>query len=590
MKKGISLSFLFSLIIILAGCVHQADKKNSTGFGEKLSSDPGRLLNFKPNIVWIISRDVGTTVPPFGDSSISTPTLDKLARQGIRFTNVFAVSGEEPPNLCALFTGLYPTGIGADNFPIHYDHSKNENAGTYQYQVVLPPDVQMVSQVLRANGYFCSDNGFSDYQFSPPVTAWNEQGLAAHWRNRKPGQPFFSVFSIDITREQNIGTTCSPQDLRYNDPEFPDINPENYDADGFHDISRSDSGIQDSIHLIVPPYLPATQAVRNDMISMYTNIGIMDRQIGIIIDQLKNDGLMDSTIVCWFSDKGGPLPRQSGTLYDAGIHVPLIIRFPHSYSAGSYDDDLVSFVDFAPTVLSMAGIRIPDYIQGQAFLGRFRSGKIRTCIFAGSDRVGLNSDMSRIARDKQFAYLENFFPQKPYYLPGGAADNLASMQELLHLYKQDSLNRVQAEWLRTTKPEEEFYNLKNDPYEINNLSGDTVSRSEFTFLRTACANWMNSIGDVGMTPEKDIIQSFWPGGIQPRTENLDYLIRNQAVVLSCQSAGANIGYQILPLDSIPGEEWNIYKDPIKITPDIRIVAVAQRIGYIASDTLMIEFR
>ena len=316
----------------------------------------------------------------------------------------------------------------------------------------------------------------------------------------------------------------------------------------------------------------------------------MDRQVGIILKQLESDGLLDSTVVFWYCDNGGPLPRQKRLLYDGGIHIPMIIRFPGKKAAGTYNDELISLVDFAPTIFSIAEIRIPGYIQGQAFLGRFKANRPRKYIFAASDRFDTKIDMIRAVRDKRYKYFQNFYPDRAYYFPVAYRDRMATMKELLRLHKKDSLNEFQSQWFRQTKPADELFDTWDDPYELHNIAGDTAFNGILAEMRSACVKWMNGNNDMGSTPENQIINLFWPGRKQLRTENIFYKIKDQKVILSCKTEGTNIGFQVIPVDSLPGISWSIYKDPIKIKPNIRIIAIAHRIGFSPSDTLKIEFR
>lgn len=581
--------YLFCILLLwMPGC-RPGNGPGNNDFSIRTETDPTLRLSFRPNIVWLIAEDVGYTIPPFGDSTVSTPNLDSMAGQGIRYTGVFSTSGATSPNLCALFTGMYPTGIGANNAPV-FPNGSRPSARSHHYEVVLPEEVKMISEILRENGYFCTFNGRENLPFNSPVTAWNKTGMAAHWQGRDPGQPFFAVFDFEVTAKEHISDPFETADLRYEDPDFPGINEKKYSWTKRVNTDEWYLNISPGSDVPVPPYLPESGPVRDDLIRMYSNIIEMDNQAGDILRQLKNEGLLDSTLVFWFSGNGGPLPRQGGTVYDAGIHIPLIIRFPRKPEGGKYDDRLISFVDFAPTVFSLAGIPLPDYFQGMPFLGKSGKGTSRDYIYAGTDRIGDQSDMIRTARNKRYQYINNIYPERPYFRPGKYSGDLATMQELIRLNKSGELNHDQEEWFADHKPVEEFYDTRNDPCELHNLIHDSALTEEITDLRAACSNWMNSTGDMGMTPENELIQLFWPGGKQPKTGAVNYEISGQEVKLSCATPGASIGYQVIPADSVPGNSWMPYKKPIKIKPEIRIVAFARRIGYLSGDTMMIEFR
>ena len=193
---------------------------------------------------------------------------------------------------------------------------------------------------------------------------------------------------------------------------------------------------------------------------VYTNIIRMDMGVGKVLDQLEEDGLMDKTIVVWFSDHGGPLPRQKRLLYDSGLHVPLIIRYPNASRAGERDDRLISFVDFPPTLLSMAGIKAPSYMQGHPFEGAYKTNTPRKYIHGHADRFDESIDMIRAVRNKRFKYLKNFHPDRPYYLPVAFREKMELMQELLRMRDAGTLDEFQSQWFRTSKGRKNFLTLK----------------------------------------------------------------------------------------------------------------------------------
>lgn len=590
MKQRLAKLFIFLSLLTYGGCKHSNRERSPAPFSEKLAFDPSLEIKFRPNIVWLVAEDLSPMIPPFGDSTISTPNLNRLAKEGVRYINVFSPSGVCAPSRHALVTGMYPTSTGGHNMRVQYVKSHMDKLGLILYEVVLPPEARMMSQVLRESGYYCTNNDKQDYQFRPPATGWDDSSLKAHWRNRKPGQPFFSVFNFDITHESHVWSPISKAETRYDDPKFPAIKMEKYSHGERIKPEDWKMNLPEYQEVPVPPYLPATDTVKKDIRRVYSNIIEMDRQVGRLLSQLEMDGLLDSTIIFWYSDNGGPLPRQKRLLYESGIHIPCLIRFPGMAGAGAYDDQLISFVDFAPTVFSLAGIKAPGYIQGQAFLGKYKSDKERMHIFAAADRLDTEIDMIRAVRNKRYKYLKNFYPSKPYYLPVSFRERIPTMRELLRMNESNSLDEYQSQWFREEKPEEELYDISADPHELHNIANDPANSAIIAELRIACETWMNETGDLGMVPEKDLIELFWPGRRQPKTENLSYQIIDQEVNLFCKTEGANIGCQVLGLDTEPEEAWDIYSKSIKIKPYTRILAVAHRIGFTPSDTLKIEFR
>jgi arylsulfatase A-like enzyme len=315
---------------------------------------------------------------------------------------------------------------------------------------------------------------------------------------------------------------------------------------------------------------------------MYSNIMEMDRQLGELMRQLEEDGLLDKTIIVFYSDNGGPLPRGKREVYESGIHVPLIIRFPHKKDAGTINNDLVSFVDFAPTMLSLAGLPIPAYMQGRAFLGSQKSVVPRKYVFAARDRMDSEYDMVRAVRDKRYEYIRNFHPELPYIQDIEYRKQMDLMQELLRFEKEGKLNAVQQLWFRKTKPAEELYDVKSDPFELHDLAGDSAYSEKRKELRAQLDRWMEYCGDKGFISEKELLESMWPGMKQPVTEKPLFL-DDGAVSIRCSTPGSSISWQILDSGQTVNEQhWQLYQHPLIVPAGKVLLAFSERIGYKAS--------
>jgi N-sulfoglucosamine sulfohydrolase len=339
----------------------------------------------RPNIIWITCEDISPYIGAYGDRQVKTPNLDQLAREGVRYTHVYTTAGVCAPSRSAIITGMYQQSIGTQ-------HMRTAGDPKYQpvppYSAVIPDYVKCFPEYLRKAGYYCTNNEKQDYQFTPPVTVWDENGPAASFRNRPREKPFFAVFNFMITHESQL-------------------------------FGRQDSLLVDGSRLTVPPIYPDTKTVRHDMARMLTNIERMDSQVGELIQQLKEDGLYDNTVIFFYSDHGGTLPWMKREVLERGTHIPLIVRFPGATNAGTVDTGLISAVDFAPAVLSLAGVPIPAYMQGQAFLGPQKTKTPRQYVFAARDRMDTEYDRVRMVRDKQFRYLYNYMPGKAGFHPNG---------------------------------------------------------------------------------------------------------------------------------------------------------------------------
>ena len=543
----------------------------------------------RPNILWLVAEDMSPYLASFGDPTVSTPNLDRLAAEGVRFTNVYSVSGVCSPSRAALATGMYPTSIGAHHMRTTYQQPEAREMGIIDYEVVPPPHVRMVSEIMREHGYYASNNSKEDYQFHPSLMAWDETSLFAHWRNRPEGKPFFSVFNFGVTHEGQIWSPATTWNLRYGRDVFPPDRNQELVWIPFPPGVEKELYITADLQVPVPPYLPDTPPVIRDMRRMYSNVVEMDRYVGVVLNQLEEDRLFDDTIIVWYTDHGGPLPRQKRLLYDSGLHVPMIVRYPGRERAGEVDDRLISFVDFAPTLLSQAGIQAPDYMQGRAFDGEFAADADRDHIFAAADRFDGHYDTIRAARDSRFKYLRNFRPEQGYYLPLDYREQMATMRELLRLRDAGELDEVQSQWFRESKPDEELFDTWNDPHELENLAADPAHVARLAEFRSALEEWMDAVGDMGFIDENDLIDRFWPGRQQPVTAAPMVEALDGAVRISSATQGASIGYR-LPGDDVPGIGWRVYSGPLRLAPGERIEAVAHRLGYVPSETVSYTHR
>ncbi len=538
----------------------------------------------RPNIVWLVAEDLGLYIPPFGDSTVSTPNLSQLAKEGVIYNNVYSVSGVCSPSRSAIVTGMYPSSIGAHHMRTLSQQPAAKKKGLINYEVVPPEQVKMVSQILRENGYYCTNNQKEDYQFYKSLTAWDESSIYAHWRNRPDSTNFFSIFNFGVTHESNLW-----------DPWY-----RHFDLDPFppeRDIGRwweQFAGVEkplyvpENIEISVPPYLPNNDIVKKDMKRMYSNIVELDNKVGLILKQLKEDHLLEKTIIVFYTDHGGPLPREKRLLYDSGIKVPMIVRFPNQYRAGEIDDRLISFVDFAPTLLSMANISLPGYHQGIAFEGKYKSKNNRKYVYAAADRFDEHYDMIRAVRDVRYKYLKNFNPEKPYYLPLEYREKMGTMKELLKMNQDGLLDSLQLQWFRSEKPKEELFDTELDPYELKNLAYDPKYYSKINELRNECKKWMNEINDKGYIEEEKLINTFWPNKIQPVTSDPIIKIVGNNLVINCGTKGANIGYKYPSKDVNPWIGWRPYTKPIPHEVGVQIEFKAHRIGFLPSEKIIYQ--
>ncbi len=535
----------------------------------------------QPNILWLVTEDMGPYLPAFGDSTIETPNLSRLAEEGVIYPNLYSVSGVCAPSRAAIATGMYPSGIGANNMRTG---SNTKETGLRAYEAIPPADVKMISELLRKQGYYCTNNYKEDYQFKAPVTAWDESSPYAHWRNRADGQPFYAVFNFTDTHESGL---FEPYGFRH-------IETRHYHEGDRSYNWKADRMTEDEtkVHLPkdtkfnIPPYLPVTDTVRRDMWKEYNNIAEMDSQVGTVLRQLEDDGLLENTIIFFYGDHGGPYPRQKRLIYDSGLNTPMIIRFPNKQQAGTKDEQLISFVDFAPTLLSVAGIEAKDYMQGQAFMGKYPAVEKRKYIYGAADRFDEVTDAIRAVRDKQFKYIRNYRPQQGYYLPLDYREKIPTMQELLRLRDQGKLDSYQAQWFRESKPTEELFDCEADPHELNDLAGDLAYREKLKELRADMDRWIAEIGDQPNLPEAELIEQLWKGAeTQPITAQPEISSADGKISISCATEGASIGYKVIGDEGVEPIAWTVYQEPFAYPKGAKLIVKAHRIGFKASKVI-----
>jgi arylsulfatase A-like enzyme len=416
-----------------------------------------------PNILWLTSEDNGPHLGCYGDQYALSPNLDALAAQGMLYANATSNAPVCAPARTTIISGLYASSTGSE-------HMRSETR--------LPAGFRMFPQFLRDAGYYCTNNSKEDYNLAKPGRVWDDSSRKAHWKNRRDGQPFFAVFNHTITHESQIRNAISGHDR-----------------------------VHDPAKVRLPAYHPDAPEVRRDWAQYYDRLTMMDAQVGDRLQELDRAGLAEDTIVFYFSDHGSGMPRNKRWLYMSGLRVPMMVYFPpkwrhlapQEYRQGAASDRLVSFVDLAPTMLSLAGVEPPEWMQGGAFAGRFET-QSPEFNYGFRGRMDERYDLSRSVRDKKFNYIRNYMPHRSY------GQHLAYMFEtpttrVWHrLFESGKLGVHQARFWKA-KPPEELYDLESDPDEIDNLAGSPEHRETLARMRQAHADWTRRIKDVGLLSE-----------------------------------------------------------------------------------------
>lgn len=506
-----------------------------------------------PNIVWLVVEDQSPQFFSFyGDPTINLPNLESLAKDALIFDRAYAPVPVCAPARSAIITGMYPTSLGTHNMRTYnqYNPQNESEIGIPSYSPVVPPDVKVFTHILQQTGYYCSNNAKEDYNFKTPEQTWNDSGPTAHWGNRNDDRPFFSVFNFGDCHESGI--------WRFQDSTI--YVPES--------------------EVIVPPYFPDTQIVRHDLAVNYSNLKRIDDQIGIVIDQLKEEGLYDNSYVFFFSDHGGPFPRHKRAIYETGIRVPFLIKFPNSVRAGNRTDQLLSFIDLAPTTLSIAGIEPPEHMQGEPLFGTFASEKDRNYLFASSDRFDEVTDRLRAVISERFKYIRSYNPSLPHALPVSYRYQMPMMQELDRLNKDGRLSSDQQNWFLSPKPREELYDLENDPWELNNLAAQESSADTLVKYRAVLDSWIKSSGDLGEVAEKELLGRWLENGRQQKLASPEIRKEGSLFTIFHPRTDATLLWK-----RFSETAWKIYPSEISFADDFQIKAI--RIGF--EDSEIVEF-
>ena len=419
-----------------------------------------------PNILWLTSEDNSPLLGCYGDEFATTPNLDKLASEGFLYTHAYANAPVCAPARNTIITGVYPTSGG--NQHMRSTYPKSDIIKTYP-------------EFLREAGYYCTNNVKTDYNTESidPNLIWDECSQEAHYKNREPGQPFFAVFNSMISHESSIHRRTPLDELRHNPEEVK-----------------------------LPPYHPDTPDMRHDWAQYYDKIEDMDAWVGEKLKELEDAGLAENTIVFYYGDHGGVLARSKRYVYETGTHIPFIVRIPEKFKhlvptniPGSKVNRIISFVDLAPTLLSLAGIEIPKFMQGNAFLGKQKTKDPKyTYMFRG--RMDERYDMSRAVRDHKYRYIRNYMPYRIYGQHLAYLWQAPSIRSWEQAYLNGECSEIQSVFWNT-KPVEELYDTENDPWEINNLVNKPEYKDILERMRNENFRWMKEVKDVGLVPETE---------------------------------------------------------------------------------------
>ncbi|MDP6524579.1 MAG: sulfatase-like hydrolase/transferase [Kiritimatiellia bacterium] len=446
----------------------------------------------RPNVLWITCEDISANLGCYGDTYARTPNIDKLASEGTLYTNAYATAPVCSPARSCIITGVHACSLGTQHL---------------RSTIAKPGQIRCFTEHLREAGYYCTNNSKQDYQFRTPKDAWDESSRTAHWRKRPDNKPFFSVFNLTMTHQSQT---------RYPGTRLRAVNA-GLPAELRHDPAKAP----------LPPYYPDTQVIRENVAAYHTQITVMDRAVGRLLKELTDDGLSENTIVFFYSDHGGGIPRGKRWLHHNGIRVPFMIRCPEKHrhlvpgTPGTKSDRLVSFVDLAPTMLSLTGLPLPAHLQGSAFLGG-KLEKPREFVFASRDRVDEVILCSRTVTDGKYQYIRNFLPHRPRMPLSWYSEKTPIRAELRRLNSEGKLKNDEAWLLSERTPAEELYDLSADPHQMNNLSESADHADTVIRMRKILYTRMQEIRDTGILPETEMRKRYAQGpyeGIRDLSES-----------------------------------------------------------------------
>lgn len=447
-----------------------------------------------PNIVWITSEDNSIHyMDLYTEGGAPTPHIAALAEHGLLFSNAFSNGPVCSVARSTLISGCYAPRIGA-NF-----HRKEK-------MVPMPDGLEMFPAYLRKAGYYTTNNSKEDYNIAKGDSVWSESSKTAHWKNRKEGQPFFHVFNIATTHESRLHFSV--------------------------DQMNSYTPVTDTASFSLFPVHPRTELFTYTNAFYRDKIMEMDRQVGAAVAELEEAGLMENTFIFYYGDHGGVLPGSKGFLYETGLHVPLVVYIPDQYRHLAYQekedrvDGFVSFVDFGPTVMRLAGIDVPGAMDGTPFMGKgISAGEInmREKTFGYADRMDEKYDMVRSYRKGRYKYIRSYQPYQFDGLMNNYRNIMLASQEWLELFREGKLDALQARFFEK-RPPEMLFDIENDPLETRDLASDHAYSEILSDMREGLQSWVKGMPDLSFYPEHVLVSEAFYNPVAFGREHIDQIL------------------------------------------------------------------
>ena len=466
----------------------------------------------RPNILWIIVDDMSANLSSYGETLIETPHVDRLASNGVRFTNAYVTAPVCSTNRSAFITGMYQTSIGA-----HHHRS-----GRGKLKIHLPDGVRPIPELFQKAGYYTAITGWpnrdrttlgkTDYNFEWDRAMYD----GPDWSRRQPGQPFFA--QIHLPGGKHRGRSLES---------FRAISAR---------VEKLLGSKTDPAKVELPPYYPNDPVLLEDWAAYLDSVRLTDKFVGDVIERLKDEGDYENTVVLFMTDHGISHARGKQFLYDEGLHVPLVIAGP-GIEPGQVRDDLVEHIDIAALSLGLAGIEIPPYMQARDILSK--DYEKRTAIFAARDRCDETVDYIRGLRTARYKYIRNFLPGRPHLQPNRYKDDKDILKALRKAHAAGTLNEAQKLLFASARPEEELYDLTEDPFEVRNLAADPKHQTQLKKLRKRLDGWMKRTNDRGAEAEAmyDSDMAVYTNSQSRDPEQISILSRNIALMKQWAAEG-----------------------------------------------------
>ena len=458
-----------------------------------------------PNIVWIMAEDIGPDIACYGHKGLQTPNIDRIAAEGIKLTRAYTNNPICSPARSSMITGMHQNVIGAHNHRSHRGDGYN-----------LPEPVTTMTHLLRQAGYYTSNgNGYgakTDLNFNL-TDAQKPLFDGNNWSGRSNGQPFFAQIQLKVTHRNNAITGWQNNRANSSDP----VNPADIE---------------------LPPYLPDVPEVREDWALYLDQMEVADREVGEILQRLENENILDNTMVIFIGDNGRCQVRGKGYVYEDGVLVPAVIRWPGKIVPGTVSDELVPMIDMVAQILVAAGVEVPAYMNGRPFLEN--SAEDREYVFVARDRWDEIMDKCRAVIGKRFKLVRNDMAMVPWdagqrYLENSGVRPL--LPTLRTMYTNGEMDSIQAQFFQPVKPSLQLFDLENDPWETVNLANDPAHKVLLDSLMEKLRQWETEAGDMGRIPEPPSALTGNFSGWFDNNEHMQNIIQQHKVTINQTGQG-----------------------------------------------------